>query len=92
MTRIAFLLGPFISRPESLKNKQKYITERVVEAEADSPASIEGDNWVIESLYLLPDVMTKVALANASQIPTWDNLDGYVKALIRISYQAAWAS
>ena len=85
-----FFIGTVYFTAGVIRKRAKYITERVVEAEADSPVSIEDNNWVIESLYLLPDVMPKVALANASQIPTWDNLDGYVEALIRISYQAAW--
>jgi hypothetical protein len=58
--------------------------------EKDSSSSIDSDNWVIESLYALPDVMPKVSLLNVSQLATWDNIDGYVENLIRLSYQATW--
>jgi hypothetical protein len=34
--------------------------------------------------------MMRVSRLNVSQIATWDNLDGYVEDLIRISYQATW--
>lgn len=85
-----FLLGTVNFTAGVIRKPATYITSRVVEAEVDSSGSIEADNWVIESLYLLPDVMVKVSLSNASQIPTWNNLEGYVGDLIRISYQATW--
>jgi hypothetical protein len=50
----------------------QYITPRVIEAKVDTP--IEKDNWVIESLYILPEVMTRVSLSNLSQLQhgtTW---------------------
>ena len=85
-----FLIGTVYFTAGVIRKEATYIMPRVVEAEADSPATILKDNWVIESLYLLPDVMTKVSMVNVSQIPTWDNLDGYLEDLIRISYQATW--
>ncbi|KAF8243600.1 hypothetical protein K440DRAFT_637189 [Wilcoxina mikolae CBS 423.85] len=63
-----------------------YITQRVVEAERKT--DMEPDNWVKEALYLLPDVMPKVSLMNASQMATWGNIDGYVEDLIRLSIAA----
>ena len=73
-----------------IRKRATFILKQVLQAEVDSPDVIEGDSWVIETLYRLPDVMSKVALVNVSQIPTWDNLDGYVESLIQISYQTTW--
>ena len=85
-----FFIGTVNFTAGVIRKRAKFITRRVLEAEADYSTPIEDDNWVIESLYLLPDVMTRVSRLNVSQFPTWDNLDGYVEDLIRISYQAAW--
>ena len=85
-----FLIGTVNFTAGVIRKQAMYIAPRVVEAERDFSAPIEGDSWVIESVYLLPDVMMKVSLFNVSQIPTWDNLEGSVGDLIRISYQAAW--
>ena len=85
-----FFIGTVNFTAGVIRKRAKFITSRVLEAEAGPSTSIEGDTWVIESLYLLPDVMMRVSRLNVSQFPTWDNLDGYVGDLIRISYQAAW--
>ena len=85
-----FLIGTVNFTAGVITKRATYIAPSVIEARLDPSTSIKGDNWVIESLYLMPDVMTGVSMFNMSQFPTWDNLDGYVGDLIRVSYQAAW--
>ena len=41
-------------------------------------------------MVILPDVMALVSIANTSQIPTWNNLPGYMETLIHQSYLASW--
>ena len=85
-----FLIGTVNLTAGIIRKRATYITPRVVEAEVGSSDSIMGDSWVNETLYLMPDVMTSVSMGNVSQIPTWDNVEGYVKDLVQISYQATW--
>ncbi|KAI9868411.1 MAG: hypothetical protein M1813_005854 [Trichoglossum hirsutum] len=81
--------------------KSRYISSQVVEAnviakgthplrEEDTVASFEQSIWVSEALSLMSDVMTVIAITNSSSLPTWNNLDNYTGALIRIAYLAAW--
>jgi len=55
-----------------------------------SKADFKPESWVRPAMVLLPDVMTLVSITNTSQIPTWDNLQGYVETLIYQSYLASW--
>ena len=87
---VCFLIGTVNFTAGVVRQRATFIDPRVIGAEVDTSASIEGDNWVIETLYLLPDAMMKIAMLNISQTPTWDNLDGHVEDLIRISYQTTW--
>ena len=87
---VCFLIGTVNFTAGVVRQRATFIDPGVIGAEVDTSASIEGDNWVIETLYLLPDAMTKIAMLNISQTPTWDNLDGHVEDLIRISYQTTW--
>lgn len=41
-------------------------------------------------LWLMPDLMTMIAVMNSSLLPTWNNVDGYAETLIRQAYLAAW--
>ena len=65
-----------------------YLSERVVEF--DGKPVILPDPWVMTALYLLPDVMARVAGMNVTTLAPWDNIDNYVKALIRQSYMGSW--
>ncbi|RHZ48212.1 hypothetical protein CDV55_101168 [Aspergillus turcosus] len=68
-----------------------YISSRVVEDQTPlSSVVFEPNPWVQEALWLLPDLMTMIAVMNATLLPTYDNLDGYVELLIRQAYLAAW--
>jgi hypothetical protein len=68
-----------------------YISSRVVEDQTPlSNVVFESSPWVQESLWLMPDLMTMIAVMNSTLLPTWDNLDGYTELLIRQSYLAAW--
>ncbi|KAL2060479.1 hypothetical protein VTL71DRAFT_9510 [Oculimacula yallundae] len=68
-----------------------YLSSRVVEDQTPlDEVKFEPSPWVEQSLWLLPDMMTMISLANSSQVPTWNNLDLYAENLIRQSYLAAW--
>jgi len=70
--------------------KSTYISRRVIEVRDIPDQLILADRWVTEVLYLMPDVMTRVSLMNATSLVTWKNLDSYVESLIRYSYMATW--
>jgi len=63
----------------------------VIEATRDEKVEMKRDPWVEEALFLLPDVMTRVAVMNSSMLPTWEKIDDYVKHLIRHSYMGTWS-
>ncbi|RAO68010.1 uncharacterized protein BHQ10_004022 [Talaromyces amestolkiae] len=68
-------------------------SSRVIEDQTPlDQVHFEPDRWVQEAFWLLPDLLTQIALMNSSQIPTWDNLDLYVENVIRQAYLAAWDS
>ncbi|KIW13835.1 hypothetical protein PV08_06615 [Exophiala spinifera] len=70
-----------------------YVSSNVIEDQTPiDQVTFEANLWVQEALWLLPDLMTQLTLANASHIPTWDNLDAYVENVIRQAYLAAWDS
>jgi hypothetical protein len=66
-----------------------YITSRVVEADSDG-VDIQAGPWVKQALYMLPDVMSTVAIMNTTELNTWHNLINYTETLIRYSYLGAW--
>jgi len=68
-----------------------YLSSQVVEADQEpQPADIVAGRWVLEALYLLPDVMSTVAIMNATSLDTWQNMFNYTENLVRFSYQGAW--
>jgi hypothetical protein len=70
-----------------------YVSSRVREDQTPIDKVVfEPDRWVQEAFWLLPDLLTQIALMNSSQIPTWDNVDLYVENIIRQAYLAAWDS
>lgn len=70
-----------------------YLSSRIIEDQTPIEKVVfEPNSWVQESLWLLPDLMTMVAVTNSTQLPTWDNVDLYAENLIRRSYLAAWGS
>ncbi|KAE8448849.1 hypothetical protein EG329_008851 [Mollisiaceae sp. DMI_Dod_QoI] len=71
----------------------KYLSPVVIEDQTPIDKVVfQPSPWTQESFWLLPDLMTTVALANSTQIPTWYNLDIYAQSLIRQSYLGAWGS
>jgi hypothetical protein len=46
--------------------------------------------WVREALYLLPDVMSMVAIMNTTQLNSYHNIENYTANLLTYSYQGAW--
>ncbi|KAH8589137.1 hypothetical protein B0O99DRAFT_600099 [Bisporella sp. PMI_857] len=68
-----------------------YISSQVVEGTADPKVEdIVAGPWVREALYLLPDVMSMLAIMNTTSLDTWGNLFNYTENLIRYSYQGSW--
>ncbi|KAG4439472.1 hypothetical protein IFR05_005051 [Cadophora sp. M221] len=71
--------------------RSTYISSQVVESNEDPKAEdIVAGPWVNEALYLLPDVMSMVAIMNTSSLDTWGNLFNYTENLIKYSYQGSW--
>ena len=66
-----------------------YVTGRVTEADSDG-VDIRAGPWVKQALYMLPDVMSTVAIMNTTELNTWHNLINYTETLIRYSYLGAW--
>jgi hypothetical protein len=68
-----------------------YVLSTVVEDQTPIDQVIfEPNLWVQEALWLLPDLLSQLSFANSSQIPTWDNLEGYIENIIRQAYLGAW--
>lgn len=71
----------------------KYLSPNVVEDQTPlDQVTFEPSLWVQEALWILPDLMSQLTMANASQTPTWENLDLYVENSIRQAYLGAWDS
>lgn len=68
----------------------RLISESVLEPEGD--LEIQADPFVTQALYLMPEVMATVSDMNFTQMPTWQNRDGYVKSLVRYTYHTTWNS
>ncbi|KAI5786999.1 hypothetical protein DFH27DRAFT_225242 [Peziza echinospora] len=76
----------------------KFLSTNLVEgleSENEDDQTIYPDKWTLQALDLLPSVMYDVSTLNTSGVPswtlpTWNNLDGYIEALIRVSYMASW--
>jgi hypothetical protein len=66
----------------------RFVSGRVIEAQQDN-LSIESSTWTEEALFQMSNVMPRITNMNNSHVPTWDNLDDYVKTTIKISYMAA---
>ena len=83
--RVNFTAGVTVS-PQST-----YLSSRVVEDQTPlEDVVFEASPWTQESLWLLPDLMTMISVMNSTLLPTYDNIDGYVEALVRQAYLAAW--
>lgn len=68
-----------------------YVSDRVVEADLPSDKlEIKAGPWVKEALYLMPDVMSNVAMMNSTNLYTWNDVEGYLNKVIRYSYQGSW--
>jgi hypothetical protein len=70
-----------------------YLGPNVIEDQTPIDQVIfEPNIWAQEAFWLLPDLMSQLTLSNATQMPTWDNLDAYVENVIRQAYLGAWDS
>ncbi|KIW87353.1 uncharacterized protein Z519_11989 [Cladophialophora bantiana CBS 173.52] len=83
--RVNFTAGVTIS-PQS-----KYVSNRVVEDQTPLDEVVFVENpWVQEAVWLLPDLMTMIAVMNSTLLPTFDNINHYVELLMCQAYLAAW--
>ncbi|RSL96496.1 hypothetical protein CDV31_013451 [Fusarium ambrosium] len=83
--RVNFTAGVTTSR------RATYLTPRVVEDQTPiNDVDFKPNSWVHEAIWLLPDLMTMLSVMNASQLPTYGNVDGHVGELLRQGYLAAW--
>jgi len=71
-----------------------YIKRNVIEADANDPegGDIRPASWVKEAVYMMSDTMNCMVRMNSTAIPTWRNLESYVRDLVRFSYMAAWTN
>lgn len=47
---------------------------------------------VSDAISMIPEVLFFMKVSNASQAPTWQNIDGYTRGMISTAYQASWNS
>lgn len=87
-----FLLGKIDFTAGVTKSKSAtYIGSRVVEDITPlQDVVIEANPWVQEAIWLLPDLLTMLAVSNVSQLPTFNNIDNYVSGIVRQGYLGAW--
>jgi hypothetical protein len=65
-----------------------YLSSEAVEGnQIPSDADIQAGLWIHEALYLLPDVMSMVAIMNTTQLNSYKN---HTANLLMYSYQGAW--
>lgn len=71
-----------------------YVKRNVVEADTNDPEGrdILSAPWVKEALYMMSDTMNCMVRMNSTAIPTWKNLERYMRNLMRFSYMAAWTN
>lgn len=74
------------------KQNATYVSPRVIESKKDTNSTIEGHEWVLPAISLLPDVMVRVSGANLTSLETWNNIDEYTKRVIRQSYMGTWSA
>ncbi|KAK6523107.1 hypothetical protein TWF694_006005 [Orbilia ellipsospora] len=83
--KISFTAGVTTSRLST------YVSPRIVEDQTPIDEVVfEPSPWVQPAIWALPDLMLLIPSLNASQFPTWDNLDLYTEGLVRQAYLAAW--
>ncbi|KAH8595362.1 hypothetical protein B0O99DRAFT_511950 [Bisporella sp. PMI_857] len=89
-----FLLGKIdFSAGVTKSSRATYIgsSSRVVEDMTPIQDVVyEANPWVQEAIWMLPDLLTMLSLSNVSQLSTFNNLDNYVKSLVRQGYLGAW--
>jgi hypothetical protein len=72
-------------------SRATYIGPRIVESQTTiQDVEFQANPWVQEAIWLLPDLLTMLAVSNVSLPPTFENIDGYVSGIVRQGYLAAW--
>ncbi|KAK0716371.1 hypothetical protein B0H67DRAFT_441906, partial [Lasiosphaeris hirsuta] len=91
-TEECFLIGKLnFTAGMTRSRRARFIAPRVIEDLTPvQEVRFEASPWVPEALWLLPDVMTMISIMNTSQIPTFNNIDGYVDSLTRQAFLGAW--
>ena len=57
---------------------------------SDTSAQILPDALVETAIAMMPDVLFYTEIANSSFGPTFNNVEGYVRGMLSIAYQASW--
>jgi hypothetical protein len=87
-----FLIGKIDFTAGVIKSSRAtYIGPRIVESQTPiQDVEFQDNPWVQEALWLLPDLLTMLAVSNVSLPPTFENIDDYVNGIVRQGYLAAW--
>ncbi|KAF2811545.1 uncharacterized protein BDZ99DRAFT_461581 [Mytilinidion resinicola] len=87
-----FLLGKIdFTAGVTTSSRATYIAPRIVEDVTPIQDVVyEANSWTQEAIWLLPDLMTMLAVSNASQLPTFNNIDNYVSGIVHQGYLGAW--
>ncbi|RYP72578.1 hypothetical protein DL771_004073 [Monosporascus sp. 5C6A] len=72
-------------------SRATYISPRLVEDTTPIEDVVyEPHPWVWDAIWMMPDLMTMLAVMNTSQLPTYNNIDDYVGNMVRQGYLGAW--
>ncbi|RYP45308.1 hypothetical protein DL768_008322 [Monosporascus sp. mg162] len=72
-------------------SRATYISPRLVEDTTPIEDVVyEPSPWVRDAIWMMPDLMTMLAVMNTSQMPTYNNIDNYVDSIVRQGYLGAW--
>lgn len=87
-----FLLGKInFTAGVTKSTRATYIGARVVEGLTPiQDVVFEANPWVQEAIWLLPDLLTMLAVSNVSLPPTFNNIDSYVSGIVTQGYLGAW--
>jgi len=87
-----FLLGKIdLTAGVTKSSRATYIGDRIVESQTPiQDVEFEANPWVQEALWLLPDLLTMLAISNVTIPPAFENIDSYVSGIVRQGYLAAW--
>lgn len=48
------------------------------------------DSLVSTAVHMIPETLMYITRMNSTAMPTWENLDGYAKGILSLTYQSCW--